>query len=240
MCAYSRSSRATPSRSRLRSADSRITLADSPSALSVEAGARGQRPGAELGRDHDLVADAAAAPPAAEQFLALPALSAVHPVRVVVRGVDEGAACLDVPVQDRERGGLVGRRAEAHGAQAQHAHLRRVFGSVPIVRYFTVGPSQPPGPARVLGTSLDAGVRSRSNHAGGWAALRAAARNATGSPRPACAWARPLTGRHRRPHLRALEPAPDRNQACPVQSSGSTGPAVPEVPLNPTVPRNES
>lgn len=46
MCAYSRSSRAMPSRSRLRSADSRITRADSPSALSVKLvpGASGRAP----------------------------------------------------------------------------------------------------------------------------------------------------------------------------------------------------
>ena len=46
MCAYSTSSRDTPSRSRLRSADSRITRADSPSALSVKLvpGASGRAP----------------------------------------------------------------------------------------------------------------------------------------------------------------------------------------------------
>ena len=36
MCAYSRSSRGMPSRSRLRCADSRITGADSPSGLSMK------------------------------------------------------------------------------------------------------------------------------------------------------------------------------------------------------------
>src|SRR5262249_49961537 len=41
---------------------------------------------------------------------------------------------------------------------------RRAFGSVPIVRYFMWVPLQPPGPARTLSTSLDAGGRSRSNH----------------------------------------------------------------------------
>src|SRR5215468_538640 len=41
---------------------------------------------------------------------------------------------------------------------------RRAFGSVPIVRYFMWVPLQPPGPARTLSTSLDAGERSRSNH----------------------------------------------------------------------------
>src|SRR5262249_34649170 len=41
---------------------------------------------------------------------------------------------------------------------------RRAFGSVPIVRYFMWVPLQPPGPARTLSTSLDAGARSRSNH----------------------------------------------------------------------------
>jgi hypothetical protein len=38
---------------------------------------RRQRPRADLGRDDDLVADAAAAPPAPEQFLALAALRAL-------------------------------------------------------------------------------------------------------------------------------------------------------------------
>src|SRR5216683_7850 len=42
---------------------------------------------------------------------------------------------------------------------------RRVFGSVPIVRYFTQLPLQPPGLVRALGTSVDAGPRSRSNQA---------------------------------------------------------------------------
>jgi hypothetical protein len=88
---------------------------------------RGQRPGAELGRDHDLVADATAAPPAAEQFLALPALGA-DPERIAVGGVDKGAPGLHVPVQDRERGRLVGRRAEVHRAQAKHAHLMAGLG----------------------------------------------------------------------------------------------------------------
>src|SRR5262250_3287115 len=41
---------------------------------------------------------------------------------------------------------------------------RRAFKSVPIVRYFMWVPLQPPGPARTLSTSLDAGARSRSNH----------------------------------------------------------------------------
>ncbi len=46
MCAYSRSSRSVPSRSRLRSEDSRITLADRPSALPVKLvpGASGRAP----------------------------------------------------------------------------------------------------------------------------------------------------------------------------------------------------
>ena len=96
---------------------------------------RRQRPRADLGRDDDLVADAAAAPPAAEQFLALPALGAVDPEGVVARGVDERPAGLDEPVQDGERGGLVGPAAHQHRAQAEHAHLapgRRVIsdGSV--------------------------------------------------------------------------------------------------------------
>jgi hypothetical protein len=88
-----------------------------------EADAGGDRPRPELGGDDELVADTAAAPPAAEQFLALAALRAVDPERVVVGGVDEAAAGLDVAVEDRKRGRLVGGRAEQHGAQAQHAHL---------------------------------------------------------------------------------------------------------------------
>src|ERR1035438_4031039 len=62
---------------------------------------------------------------------------------------------------------------------------RRVFGSVPIVRYFMRVPLQPPGPPGALGTSLDAGGRSRSNHVGeagaavlawppAWGAMRSA------------------------------------------------------------------
>ena len=56
MCAYSKSSRDMPSRSRLRSADSRITRADSPSALSVKL-----VPGAS-GRAPSLVATAISSP----------------------------------------------------------------------------------------------------------------------------------------------------------------------------------
>src|SRR5271170_603484 len=44
---------------------------------------------------------------------------------------------------------------------------RRVFGSVPIVRYFMRGsPLRPPDSARALSTSLDARALSRSNRAG--------------------------------------------------------------------------
>ena len=94
-----------------------------PFDLAAEGGGRSGRPAAELGGDDDLVADPAVAAPAAEQRLALSALRAVHPVGVVVGGVDERAAGFDVPVQDRERGRLVDLRAEKHGAQAQHADL---------------------------------------------------------------------------------------------------------------------
>ena len=41
---------------------------------------------------------------------------------------------------------------------------RRVFGSVPIVRYFMPGSSPAARSARALSTSLDAGARSMSNH----------------------------------------------------------------------------
>jgi hypothetical protein len=105
-------------------------LGRQPLGVVGEAGAAGQWPRPELGGDDDLVSDTAAAAPAAEQFLALSALTAVDPERVVVGGVDEGAAGLDVPVEDRERRRLVGGRPEQHDAEAQHAHLAprlRVF-----------------------------------------------------------------------------------------------------------------
>jgi hypothetical protein len=61
MCAYSRSSLAMPSRSRLRSADSRITLADSPSTLCALAVSVKLMPGA-TGRPPSLVATTISSP----------------------------------------------------------------------------------------------------------------------------------------------------------------------------------
>src|SRR4029077_17195342 len=94
-----------------------------------------QRPRANLGRDDDLVADAAATPPAPEQFLALAALGAVYPESVVPRRVDESPAGLDVAVQDGERRRLVGPAAHQHRAQAQYGNLapgRRVRSNRPV------------------------------------------------------------------------------------------------------------
>jgi hypothetical protein len=82
-----------------------------------------QRPGAQLGRDHDLIVDPASVAPPPEQLLALAALRAVDPERVVVRGVDERPAGLDEPVEDRERGRLISGRAEAHRTETEHADV---------------------------------------------------------------------------------------------------------------------
>src|SRR5262249_5730452 len=91
----------------------------------VEVGGRRDRPCADLRRNDYLVADTAAGTPPAEQRLTLTALRAVHKEQVVVRGVNEIPARRDVPVQDRERRRFVGRRAEPHRAQAEHADLAR-------------------------------------------------------------------------------------------------------------------
>jgi hypothetical protein len=83
---------------------------------------RSRRSSADLGRDRELVAQASTAQPAAEQLLALAALGAVDPERVVVGGVNERAARLDVPVEDPVRRGLVSGRAHQHRAERELAH----------------------------------------------------------------------------------------------------------------------
>jgi hypothetical protein len=87
----------------------------------LETGA--DRPGTEFGGDDDLVPHPATASPTTEQSLAFAALTAVEPERVVVGGVDERAAGIDKPVEDRERRLLVGPGAEQHRAKTEHAHV---------------------------------------------------------------------------------------------------------------------
>lgn len=137
-------------------------LGRQPLGVVSEAGARGQWPRPELGGDDDLVSDTAAAAPAAEQLLALSALTAVDPERVVVRGVDEGPAGLDIPVEDRERRRLVDGRAEQHAPKAQHAHLAacpRVLADRGVSH---TGSSHTAGQVRALSRSLHPRAGSRS------------------------------------------------------------------------------
>src|SRR5215469_6191867 len=77
------------------------------------------RAGADLGSHDHRAGDAARSHPASDDPLSLPGLAV--PLPIVVRCIQEGAACLQEAVQDRERGGLAGPVAEVHRAQAQLA-----------------------------------------------------------------------------------------------------------------------
>ena len=81
------------------------------------------RPAADLRRDHHLVTAPAAAQPAADDRLRLPADVAVDPLRVPVGGVDEVAAGVDVGVEDREGVALVDGPAEDVRPQAEREHV---------------------------------------------------------------------------------------------------------------------
>lgn len=127
-----------------------------------EAGTGSQGTGTEPGGDDDLVTDAPAAPPPAQDVLAVTALSPVGPEGVVVGRVDEVPARFDVAVEKGERGLLVGERTEQHRAEREHAHLTPVGG---VGAYGAVFHGCPPlrsgGPGSM--GSLRGEVRSRSS-----------------------------------------------------------------------------
>src|SRR5690606_26082998 len=104
-------------------------------AAAVGVGGGGQR---ELGRHHDLVA--LAGEEAAEDLLALA-------VRVVVGGVDEGAARLPEGGVDLPARGLVGTEApagaEGHRAQAGVAHPQAGSAQDPLVEPHRQTPPSP-------------------------------------------------------------------------------------------------
>src|ERR1019366_8024653 len=92
--------------------------AGAPQPLAVRAV---RHPPAHLGGNDQALPVAARLHPAADNFLrpAGPRHAVRAPRGVDVRGVDEVAARLDKRVHDRERGGLVRRPAQLHGAEAQ-------------------------------------------------------------------------------------------------------------------------
>lgn len=123
-------------------------LGGQPAKRRIKPGARGQRARADLGGDDDLVTDAAAAPPAPEQFLALAALSAVHPEGVIPD------VSMKVPPASTNRSRMANDVASSVRLPISIAPRlsaltsRLVAGSDPIVRY-------------LMTTSLGNGERSK-------------------------------------------------------------------------------
>src|SRR3954468_2869896 len=134
-----------PSRRRLPSRASRRVFAPAPAKVRrgrppVAGAAAGQLPvggavlgpqvggvvrqRAALGGEEDLVALVALAHPAAEQFLAVATAAALAgPPFVAVRGVDERAAHLEVPVEDPGRIRFAGGVSHLHRAERELADL---------------------------------------------------------------------------------------------------------------------
>ena len=132
---------------------------------------------AALGHDEHLVAVAPPAHPVAEHRLG-------GTVGVGVGGVDQGAAGVGEPVEDRAGGGLVARAAEGVGAQPQREleglapeaiRRRRGHGVVPSV-------DMPPTPPH----ATDTAVRRRGTYAGRPRARRRGTHAGAGAARRRC------------------------------------------------------